>query len=168
VTTSDPSRVDPTDPDERALRRYAGDLADGIDAALAGWVVSSVVTRTTAAGRAVDASMMAEAEAAGEQCRVVVGARTRALLALDIDAQPTTPLTLIRGAVSHAAGVLAAHGVPEPRRDDFAVTTFPDDVYDLAPATFDDVSPDLHDPGLRWGAAKAHVHLKRRRAAGQR
>ena len=48
------------------------------------------------------------------------------------------------------------------------MTTFPDDVYDLAPATFDDVSPDLHDPGLRWGAAKAHVHLKRRRAAGQR
>ena len=112
--------------------------------------------------------MMAEAEAAGERCRVVVGGRVRALLDLDIDAQPTTPLTLIRGAVSHAAEVLSAHGVPEPRRDDFAVTTFPDDVYDLAPATFDDVSPDLHDPGLRWGAAKAHVHLKRRRAAGQR
>ena len=168
MTTADPSRPEQTDPDERALRQYAGDLADGIDAALAGWVVSSVVTRAADAGCPVDASMMAEAEAAGERCRVIVGGRVRALLDLDIDAQPTTPLTLIRGAVSHAAGVLSAHGVPEPRRDDFAVTTFPHDVYDLAPATFDDVSPDLHDPGLRWGAAKAHVHLKRRRAAGQR
>ena len=44
----------------------------------------------------------------------VVGPRVRALLDLDIDVQPTTPLTLIRGAVSHAAGVLAAHGVPGP------------------------------------------------------
>ena len=36
---------------------------------------------------------------------------------------------------------------------------FPDDVYDLSPATFADVDPALHEPGLVWGAAKAHVHL---------
>ena len=45
---------------------------------------------------------------------------------------------------------------------------FPDDVYDLAPASFADVDPALHEPGLVWGAAKAHVHLARRRRDGRR
>ncbi len=39
----------------------------------------------------------------------------------------------------------------------------PDDVYDLAPASFADLAPELHDLGISWGAAKAHVHLQRRR-----
>ncbi|MEZ5227993.1 MAG: hypothetical protein R2710_15365 [Acidimicrobiales bacterium] len=53
-------------------------------------------------------------------------------------------------------------------RDPFAVQTFPDDLYDLAPATFADIDEALHEPGLMWGAAKAHVHLSRRRAEGLR
>ena len=36
-------------------------------------------------------------------------------------------------------------------------------VYDLAPANFADVDPALAEPGLLWGAAKAHVHLARHR-----
>ena len=31
-----------------------------------------------------------------------------------------------------------------------------------------DLDPALHEPGLRWGAAKAHVVLARRRAEGRR
>jgi hypothetical protein len=46
--------------------------------------------------------------------------------------------------------------------------SFPDDVYDLTPASFADVDPALHEPGLVWGAAKAHVHLARRRRQGKR
>ena len=53
-----------------------------------------------------------------------------------------------------------------PRRDEFAERTFPDDVYDLSPASFADVDPALHEPGLMWGAAKAHVILHRRRSEG--
>jgi hypothetical protein len=41
-------------------------------------------------------------------------------------------------------------------------------VYDLTPASFADVDPALHEPGLVWGAAKAHVHLARRRREGRR
>ena len=40
---------------------------------------------------------------------------------------------------------------------------FPDDDYDLSPATFADIDESLHEPGLVWGAAKAHVVLTRRR-----
>jgi len=36
----------------------------------------------------------------------------------------------------------------------------------LAPAAFEDVAPELRDPGIEWGAAKAFVHLRRRRAEG--
>jgi hypothetical protein len=50
-------------------------------------------------------------------------------------------------------------------RDEFSVRSFPDDAYDLSPASFADVDPALHEPGLAWGAAKAYVHLARRRAA---
>jgi putative CocE/NonD family hydrolase len=48
------------------------------------------------------------------------------------------------------------------------VHSFPDDAYDLGPASFADIDPSLHEPGLMWGAAKAHVHLARRRAEGLR
>jgi hypothetical protein len=41
-------------------------------------------------------------------------------------------------------------------------------VYDLSPAAFADLDPSLREPGLTWGAAKAHVHLARRRREGLR
>jgi hypothetical protein len=34
--------------------------------------------------------------------------------------------------------------------------------------TLGDVRPDLTEPGIAWGAAKAHVVLARRRAEGRR
>ena len=66
-----------------------------------------------------------------------------------------------------ATAVLVDAQVPRPRRDEFAARNFPDDPYELGPATFDDVDPGLHDLGLRWGAAKAHLVLTRRRVRDQ-
>jgi hypothetical protein len=45
---------------------------------------------------------------------------------------------------------------------------FPADVYALVPATLADLDPELAQPALTWGAAKAHVILARRRAEGRR
>jgi hypothetical protein len=92
----------------------------------------------------------------------------RLLLETDIDAQSTTPLSVIRRAVGPMTEVLRAQGIGEPPRDLDARRLHPDDVYDLAPASFAEIHPDLHLPGLSWGAAKAHVHLSRRRAEGVR
>jgi hypothetical protein len=64
--------------------------------------------------------------------------------------------------------VLRAAGAAEVRRDDFQRERFPDDVYDLAPATWSDLDPALHDPGITWGAWKAKIVLDRRRAEGKR
>jgi hypothetical protein len=148
--------------DEARLREYARRLADAIDAALPSWVVRSVERFTES-----DAAL-ADARAAGEEARAVIGASTRALLELDIDAQTETPLGLLRGAVRYPTEVLQGAGVRPVQRDAFAEQAFPDDVYGLTPATFADVDPSLHEPGIEWGAAKAHVHLTRRRAEGRR
>ena len=101
---------------------------------------------------------------AGERARVEVGAAVRALLETDVDAQRTNPLSLLRDAVRYPTMVLQSAGVPAvASRDDFAARAFPEDVYDLAPATWSDVDPALQDPGITWGAWKAYVHLSRRR-----
>ena len=59
--------------------------------------------------------------------------------------------------------VLRSAGVPPVVRDEMAESAFPEDLYDLSPATFADLAPELAEAGLVWGAAKAHVVLSRRR-----
>lgn len=154
--------------DAAALARYATALADGIEARLAGWVERVVTERHRAWSGPVPDEVAAAARAAGEAATAEVVPRVRALLARDVDDQPTGPLALLRGAVVHPTGVLRAAGVPPVARDAVAVRLHPDDAYDLSPATFADVHPDLHEPGLTWGAAKAHVVLARRRREGRR
>jgi hypothetical protein len=92
----------------------------------------------------------------------------RQLLAADVDDQRTNPMAVLRGAVRYPTRVLQAAGVPAVVRDEFAERAFPDDLYDLAPATWADIDPALHEPGLTWSAAKAHTVLARRRAEGMR
>ena len=166
----DPSHDDAAGPadDEAMVREYSQELARAIDDAIVGWVVRCVVGRVVGTGGRVDDTLTTEAERAGELCRADVSPRITRLLSTDIDAQRGSPLDILRGATRYATGVLAGRGVPTVDRDAFAVAHFPDDAYDLGPATFADVSPDLTEPGIRWGAAKAHVHLARRRAEGRR
>jgi hypothetical protein len=137
-------------------------LADGIEAALPGWVERSVERLVTLyTGAPPDAAVRAAATAAGTRARAEVGSAVRALLLADVDDQRTTPLTLLREAVRYPAEVLRAAGVPPVERDRFAEEAFPDDDYDLSPATFADLDPGLADAGLAWGAAKAWEHKRR-------
>jgi hypothetical protein len=158
----------PSPDDEAALARHAAALADGVEAALPRWVERVVVERVTAYRGEVAPEIRAEAAAAGERARAEVGAEVRALLERDVDDQPTGPLAVLRRAVAHPTAVLRRAGIPPVERDEFAERAFPDDVYDLSPAAFADLDPELHEPGIVWGAAKAHVHLARRRAEGRR
>ena len=159
----------PDDPaDAEALARYAAALADGIDAAIAGWVDRSVRRVLDAQGVTVDEALAAEMAAAGERARADGAPRARRLLATDVDEQAGTPLAVLRSLVAYPTAVLRAAGARPVARDEFSARRFPADVYDLTPATFADVDPALHEPGLVWGAAKAHVHLARRRREGKR
>lgn len=154
--------------DAARLAQLAESLADAVDAAIGPWVVRVVAAVADAWTPGLASRLAPAATEAGEQAARDVGARVRALLMADVDEQATGPLALLRGAVRHPTAVLADAGVPPVARDEFAVRAFPEDVYGLAPAAFADVDPALHEPGLVWGAAKAHVVLARRRAEGRR
>lgn len=160
----------PAEADDLArLGAIAEALADGIEAALPGWVERAVERLVVAwTGAPPGPAVRADAVAAGRAAAAEVGPRVRALLATDVDAQRGTPLAVVRSAVRWPTAVLRAAGVPEVVRDGFAERAFPSDVYDLAPATWADLDPALHDRGLAWGAAKAHVVLARRRRDGGR
>lgn len=168
VDDANPVPPGPSAADDAALRGYAEALADGVERHLGPWV-ERVVAATAEAWRPGSSGELAAAAAeAGRRAAAEVGGEVRTLLLLDVDAQPTGPLAALRGAVRFPTEVLAAGGVAHRVRDEFSTRAFPDDVYDLAPASFADLHPDLHEPGLVWGAAKAHVVLARRRAEGLR
>ena len=149
----------PDDPtaDDLQLARCATDLADAIDTAVVPWLVGCVATRV--AGREQ------EARAAAETVRRDVVPRIRQLLAADVDAQRATPLQLLRSGTSPVGRMLEDAGAIRPARDEIARRIDPDDVYDLGPAAYADLGPQVAEAGLVWGAAKAHVHLRRRRSA---
>jgi hypothetical protein len=146
----------PNPGDEAALARHARALADAIEAAIPGWVERCTAAFGVAAGDAAT------------RARDAVMPEVRRLLATDVDEQRANPLALLRAAVRFPTEVLRDAGAAPVPRDEFAVRSFPDDVYDLSPAAFADVDPALTSPGITWGAAKAHVVLARRRAEGLR
>lgn len=152
--------VPEADPEEQ-LRLYADALAAAVDAAIPGWVVRSVERIMTAWSGAVPDQVRSAASEVGLRARADVGPTIRALLQSDVDAQQTTPLAVLRGAVRYPTAVLQAVGVPPVERDEFARAAFPDDLYDLSPASLADIDPSLAEPGLAWGAAKAFVHKRR-------
>jgi hypothetical protein len=159
----------PDDPeDAAALARHAADLADGVERAIPGWVERSVRRVLADQGIAVDEATAEAIADAATAARDDGARRVRALLATDVDDQAGNPLAVLRSLVRHPTAVLRSAGARPVARDEFAERAFPDDVYDLSPATFADVDPGLHEPGLVWGAAKAHVHLARRRREGRR
>ncbi len=143
------------------MEEQATALADAIEAALPSWVERSVARRLADARHPADPDVLAVAAAAGRQAADEVGTDVRRLLEADIDEQATTPLSLLRQAVRYPTAVLRQAGVPEVVRDEYQAALLPDDVYDLAPATFADVDPSLAEPGLAWGAAKAFTHIQR-------
>lgn len=146
-----------------SVHEHATRLASAIETALPGWVERSVARRLPEASP----DLREASQAAGRRAQVEVGPEVRALLALDFDEQRTTPLSILRAAVRYPTAVLRGASVPPVLRDPQQERLFPDDVYDLAPASFADVDPSLRDLGIAWGAAKAFTHLQRHQAPGR-
>jgi len=101
----------------------------------------------------------------------VVSETARRLLA-DVDEllsheaweQRRNPLDLARSATENVTTELKRLGATPVSRDEFKERSFPDDVFDLAPATWSDLHPNLHEPGLEWGAWKAAAIMSHRRS----
>lgn len=137
-------------------------LADAVDAAIGDWIASCVATRL---GRPLTHDERVGVTEAATAARAEEVARLRELLALDLDAQWTNPLAILRTLVTYPTAILNDAGAPAVERDDHAMAMAPDDTYHLTPAAFADFGPAVHETGLIWGAAKAHLHLRRRKAA---
>ncbi len=148
-----------SDPDAQ-LAALGAALAADIAAAVPGWVVRCV-DGLLPAGTVQRNAVMARARDAGRRAGDDVGAALRAVLARDVDDQRATPLELLRQAVSYPTEVLRAAGVEPVVRDGFTRVRFPEDPYGLSPASLGAVSPELAEPGLAWGAAKAFAHRRR-------
>lgn len=147
--------------DEAALANHALNLVTSIEGVVGDWI------RWSIADRAPELATSASADHAVSEGAAALSSELRSLLSQDIAEQTEGPLQVLRRGVRFATTVLAEANTPHTPRDNFAQRAFPDDVYNLAPASFGEVHPSLHEPGLIWGAAKAHVHLRRRREAGQ-
>lgn len=147
------------------LASISDELAEGVSRAMGEWVRGSVIGRLEAAGIVAEdqAELEVRIDEVGERCRVLVMGGLAELFAADIDQQRTSPLQVVRTAVPLLTELLDDLGVPPLQRDAFAESAFPSDLYDLSPVAFGDLSPELHDLGLAWGAAKAFTHLQRRR-----
>jgi hypothetical protein len=157
----------PSSPDDdAALLAYGSALATAVDAVISDWVERCVLAVCAARNHLVDDALRANAVAAGQECRRVVVPELTELLASDPDAQTDTPLSILRRAVRFPTAVLSDAGIEPSRRDEFDQRMDPDDFYGLSPASFADVDPSLTEPGIVWGAAKAHVHLARHRPSG--
>ena len=156
-----PDAPDPGAPDPDAtLAELGAQLAVHVRAAVPAWVTRCVEERLApdAAGR--DA-VMADAEDAGRAAADAVAAALATLLAAPVDAQWSTPLEIVRGAVSYPTAVLVAAGVAPSRRDRFDQERFPEDLFGLTPASLEALDPSLAEPGIAWGAAKAFAHRRR-------
>ncbi len=132
------------------------------------WVRRSVERAAARGGVAADALDGGELEIVVQRTAEQILADLAELLASDVDDQRSNPLAIFRGAVRGLTEFLRVQEIPPPPSDRFMAERFPDDPYQLGPATWSDVDDELHTPGLIWGAWKAKIVLDRRREEGHR
>ncbi|MBT5139677.1 MAG: hypothetical protein HOM37_11545 [Acidimicrobiaceae bacterium] len=146
--------------DERQLANYAGVLHTAVVDAIPDWVRRLMSERVSADGADVDTAALKRVAAATTD---LVAPELMRVLDADVDDGAGSPLEAVRAAVGPMTDLLQRTGAAKPPRDEFVAKAFPNDPFDLGPAAFSDISAELHEPGLVWGAARAHVHLRRRR-----
>jgi hypothetical protein len=136
-------------------------LAEAVEVALPAWVERSVEQVLIAQRGHADAAVMARATAAGRQAAATIGPDLRQALAADVDAARINPMAVIRRAVRYPTEILREARAVPVLRDAFQQRQFPDDDYDLTPASWADLGPEVAELGITWGAARAHAHLSR-------
>lgn len=145
------------------MNDYQQQLAYAVESVLPKWFFRSVVDTARRAGIQPLPELVEAARTMAQEATPLVMEELRELLATDVDAQRSNPLSVLRSAVRYPTAVLHDAGLSPVHRDEFARRAFPDDAYNLAPATWADIDESLQAPGLIWGAWKAKTVLDRRR-----
>ena len=153
--------------DDLDIETVASALLEAAVEATPSWVARSVNEIVGSQGLEVDDAHAERVADARERAQRFIETNLGALLRTDIDQQRSTPLTIFRDAARFPVEVLHAAGASEVHRIDVDRWAFPNDPFGVTPASLADMGPSVHEAGIAWGAAKAHVHLSRRRAEGQ-
>ncbi len=143
--------------EEEKFTQYGQVLCAAISEAIRPWLNSQVLSRVKMLDDELDEAM--------EHAAVRVEKSIAELAAADVDAPLSGPLERIRQGVEPLNAVLDQRGVEPPRRNAMDQQMRPDDRHELGPMTFRDLGDAVHDAGIGWGAAKAHLHLQRRRSS---
>lgn len=143
-----------------ALRRAAVDATPS-------WVSRSVLSVAGVQSLDTGDAGLLIADAA-DRARTFVDDRLGVLLSADIDRQRSTPLSVFRDAARFPVEVLHQLGAQPVPRVDVERWANPNDPFGVTPATLADVGDAVQEAGIMWGAAKAAIHLQRRRDEGQR
>ena len=152
--------------DDVQLPEPAADLLAVATRVSAPWLRRGIVRAASSGG--ADATEWDDLDHVVTEAVTDLLAALERLLATDVDEQRDNPLSLFRRATAAPTALLKARGVPAPRLDRFAADHFPDDPYQLGPATWNDIDDEMQTPGLTWGAWKAITVLQRRRDEGLR
>lgn len=151
-----------TDPD-LDIQDFADLLRREAVAATPAWVRRSIVGVAESQSIAIadpEEALIEDAQARGA---AFVDQRLGQLLEADISEQKTTPLSVFRDAARFPVEVLHQLGASEVTRIDVERWAFPNDPFGITPRSLGELGPEVQEAGIAWGAAKAHVHLSRRR-----
>lgn len=149
------------------LESYPKDLFMAVIHAVPSWVARRMLEIASHGGVSAGADFMEAIESVSRETVQQLSGDLLALLATDVDQQRFNPLQVIREANVFANESLAILGVPVPRRDEFDAQVMPHDHYAVGPLTWKDLSEDVHEAGISWGAWKAATVLTRRRTEGK-
>lgn len=150
------SRHEPGSDDEKYLE-YGERLAAAVTADIGPWLREVVAKRIADPG--ADTELQALLRSVE---RETIRAITE-LVTADVDAALSGPLERIRRSIHPLTEALDERGVQAPVRNSLDVEMRPDDRHGLGPMNYLDISQEVHEAGITWGAAKAHLHMKRRR-----
>lgn len=137
-------------------------LLDAAVAAMPGWVQRCVHSVLGAQSIEVTPDVERATEQASLDAQSWTAELLPPVLATNDPQHVGTPLTVIRAAARFPTAVLRQAGAAELQRDDYARRHFPEDVFDLTPASWADIDDALVDPAIRWGAARVRAHLDSR------
>jgi hypothetical protein len=147
--------------DDEKYADYGAALVLAVDASIRPWLQHVVGLRigsddfSPALNRAI------------EDAALEVHTALTALAMADVDQPLSGPLERIRQAIARLTPHLLDAGAVPSARDPFDVQMRPDDLFALGPMAFVDLGDAVHTAGITWGAAKAHLHQKRRQGSSE-
>lgn len=149
------------------LSEYSQMLFDACVAAIPEWITNRIQHVCLMSGGIIPEIVTTKVADVALATQAQVQIDLMALLSVDVDAQRTNPLQVLRGSTLKATALLVEAGIPPVRRDEFEVRSMPNDMFSLGPLTWRDLGDDVHDAGIQWGAWKAAMIISRRRDEGK-